>query len=328
MKTLTCPAACVFPLLLVALGCAPDAEVIDPGIRRDDLGVSLASARYSTWSAPVNLGPTVNSPFADITPEISKDGLSLYFSSTRPGGFGSNDLWVSRRACTDMGDPDCAWGAPVNLGETINTAGIDAAPHLSRDGHLLFFTSERPGGFGSNDIWVSRRTHTHDDFAWEAPVNLGPGVNGAQFDAGPSLRRPEFYFTSGPAAAGPLDVYVSLVAGNTFGPRTLVAELSSAGNELKPSIRFDGREIFVSSDRTDRPGSMGLQDIWVSTRKSNADAWSLPVNLGPPVNTTFQDQQPAISDDGTMLLFASNRPGGSGGLDLYLATRTKGGQKQ
>jgi hypothetical protein len=328
MKTLTCPGACAFPVLLVALGCAPDAGVIDPGIRHDNVELSRASERYSAWSAPVNLGPTVNSPFAEITPEISKDGLSLYFASTRPGGFGSNDLWVSRRACTDMGDPDCAWGPPVNLGGTINTAGIDAAPHLSRDGHLLFFSSERPGGFGSNDIWVSRRAHTHDDLAWEPPVNLGPGVNGAEFDAGPSLRRPELYFTSGPTAAGPLDVYVSLVAGHTFGPRTLVTELSSAGNELKPSIRFDGREIFVSSDRTDRPGSMGLQDIWVSTRKSNADAWTLPVNLGPIINTSFQDQQPALSDDATMLLFASNRPGGSGGLDLYVATRTKGGQQQ
>jgi hypothetical protein len=324
MKTLTCLGACAFPVLLVALGCRPESAVIDPETRGSGVEFSLASERYSAWSAPVNLGPTVNSPFGDITPEISKDGLSLYFGSNRPAGFGSTDLWVSRRACTDMGDPDCSWGAPVNLGPTINTAGIDAAPHLSRDGHLLYFSSERPGGFGSNDIWVSRRADTHDDLAWEAPVNLGPGVNGGEFDAGPSLRRPEFYFTSGPSAAGNLDVYVSLVAGHTFGPRMLVKELSSAGNELRPSIRFDGREIFVSSDRTDRPGSMGLQDIWVSTRKSNADAWTLPVNLGPPINTTFLDQQPAISDDGTMLFFASNRPGGSGGADLYVATRTKG----
>lgn len=328
MKTLTCPRACAFPLLLVALACAPDAGVIDPGIRRDDVELSSASAPYSDWSAPVNLGPTVNSSFADITPEISKNGLSLYFSSTRPGGFGSNDLWVSRRACTDMIDPVCAWGSPINLGPTINTAGIDAAPHLSQDGHLLFFSSVRSEGFGGNDIWVSRRTHIDDDLAWETPVNLGAGVNGAQFDAGASLKRPEFYFTSGPAAAGPLDVYVSEVTGQTFGPRALVAELSSSGNELKPSIRFDGREIFVSSDRTDRPGSMGLQDIWVSTRESHTDAWSLPVNLGPIINTSFQDQQPAISDDGTILLFASNRAGGSGGLDLYLATRTTRGQNQ
>lgn len=328
MKTLTCPRACAFTLFLVTLGCAPDAGVIDPGFLSDDVELSSASARYSNWSAPVNLGPTVNSSFADITPEISKDGLSLYFSSTRPGGFGSNDLWVSRRACTDTSDPDCSWAAPVNLGPTINTAGIDAAPHLSQDGHLLFFTSVRPGGVGGNDIWVSRRAHTHDDLAWETPVNLGPGVNGAQFEGGASLRLPEFYLTSGPAAAGPLDVYVSQVVGHAFGPRTLVPELSSAGNELRPSIRFDGREIFVSSDRTDLPGSMGSQDLWVSTRASNADAWSLPVNLGPMINTSFQDQQPAISDDGTMLLFASNRSGGTGGLDLYLATRTTREQNQ
>lgn len=319
MKTPACLRACAFPALLVALGCRPESALTNPETRGS--GAELSLERYSAWSAPVNLGAPVNSPFGDITPEISKDGLSLYFGSNRPGGFGLGDIWVSRRACTDMGDPDCAWGVPVNLGPTINTAGIDAAPHLSRDGHLLFFSSERLGGFGSSDIWVSRRAHPNDDLAWEAPVNLGLGVNGADFEAGATLRRPEFYFTSGPTVGGPLDVYLSRVSGHTFGPRMLVTELSSAANDQRPSIRFDGREIFLSSDRM---GSVGLQDIWVSRRKSNADAWTLPVNLGPPVNTAFLDQQPAISDDGTMLLFASNRPGGSGGLDLYVTMRTKG----
>lgn len=325
MNTIKCLHAHVLPLVFVAIGCAGDTAVSAPGIPRDDVELSLASDRYGPWSPPVNLGPTINSALVDITPELSKDGLSLYFSSTRAGGFGSNDLWVSRRACTDMSNVDCAWGGPVNLGPTINNAGIDAAPLLSRDGHLLYFTSERPGGFGLNDIWVSHRSNIHDDLAWETPVNLGPGVNTAVFEAGPSLRGPELYFSRGPAAVGPLDIWVSRRDGNTFAPGTLVAELSSAANELRPSIRFDGREIFVSSDRTDRPGSMGAQDIWVSTRRSNADAWSLPVNLGPSINTAFAEQQPALSDDGTMLFFASNRPGGSGAADLYVSTRAKGG---
>jgi len=116
---------------------------------------SGAAQRYSDWSEAANLGPTINSPFTDFTPEISKNGLSLYFSSGRPGGFGLNDLWVSQRAGVDA-----EWGPPMNLGFLINSGANEAAPHLSRDGHYLFFTSNRPGGLGSNDLWVSRRVQS------------------------------------------------------------------------------------------------------------------------------------------------------------------------
>ncbi len=277
---------------------------------------SSVAHHFSNWSAPVNLGPTVNSSFIDFTPEVSRNGLSLYFSSNRPGGSGLNDLWVSKRP-----DRDSEWGPPINLGSAINSGANDAAPHLSRNGHYLFFTSNRAdGGFGSNDLWVSQRVHTHDDFAWEKPVNLGPPVNGPSFDAGATLWRREFYFTSDRDSGGPLDVYVSFIDRNRmFYPPVLVSELSSEGNDLRPSIRFDGLEIFLSANRA---GSLaGSQDLWVATRENHDEPWSPPVTLGAGINTEFQEQQPAISGDGTMLFFGSDRPGGSGGLDLYLATR-------
>jgi hypothetical protein len=131
-----------------------------------------AAPKFSEWSAPVNLGPVVNSPFLDAGATISKDGLSLYFSSDRPGGFGGNDIWVSQRASRES-----AWGLPINLGEALNTAAVEGIPTLSRDGHWLFFNSNRSGGFGLNDIWASYREHTKDDFGWQAPFNLGAGVN-------------------------------------------------------------------------------------------------------------------------------------------------------
>jgi Tol biopolymer transport system component len=100
-----------------------------------------------------------------------------------------------------------------------------------------------------------------------------------------------------------------------------VEELSSEGNDLRPSIRFDGKEIFLSSDRA---GSTdGSQDLWVSTRPNQGTPWSRPENLGPVVNTGFAEQQPGISDDATMLFFASDRPGGSGDVDLWVTTRTR-----
>src|SRR6266536_512093 len=108
------------------------------------LGMTSAHAQnFSDWSAPVNLGPAINSAFSDQGPAISKDGLSLYVTSNRPGGIGGFDMYVSQRASVD--DP---WGTPMNLSPTVNTAFDEGNPAFSRDGHLLLFQSKRPGGFG------------------------------------------------------------------------------------------------------------------------------------------------------------------------------------
>src|SRR5207302_8782240 len=136
----------------------------------------------SEWSAPVNLGATINSTFIDAQPNLSKDGLSLYFTSNRPaGGQGGNDIWVARRACED-----CPWEAPVNLGSVINTSGVEAGSDLSADGHLLFFHSNRPGSLGGNDIYVSRRADPNDDVGWEPPPPPGPDENTASDDQPPT----------------------------------------------------------------------------------------------------------------------------------------------
>jgi hypothetical protein len=292
--------------------------------------VSYKSAdvpRYSDWSAPVNLGPTVNSAgFNNVAPAISKDGLSLYFTSTRqPGGFGGDDIWVSQRDSSD--DP---WGPPVNLGPTINTSFNEREPAFSRDGHLMFFVTNRPGGFGGigGDIWVSRRVHTDDDFGWQTPENLGPGVNSAFADTGPSyfaneeLGTPQLYFSSN-RPVGISHVYVSeQAADGSFGPAFLIPELGeNVGPGMTPSIRHDGLEIFITSSR---PGSFGNSlDLWVSTRETVLDAWSEPVNLGPTVNTTVADLLSEISSDGKTLFFTSNRTGTIGLVDLWMTTRTK-----
>lgn len=288
-------------MLLVALGCGPDAGMIDPLTRGDGTAPSLASRRFSEWSEPVNLGPVVNSSVTDFTPEISQDGLHLYFASSRPrppefpvGTF--NDLWVSRRACTDMDNLECAWGTPVNLGVTVNSSTNDAAPHLSRDGHLLFFNSTRPGGFGSADLYVLRRPCTGADnscCAWEAPVNLGSTVNTFEFEGGPSVWGAELYFNRGntPGATvpgslvGPADIYISQIEGDVFRTPNRVNELSSPGVDQRPKIRVDGREIFLSSDRA---GGVGGHDIWVSTRQRKGEVWAAPANLGAPLNTEFE----------------------------------------
>jgi Tol biopolymer transport system component len=217
----------------------------------------------------------------------------------------------------------------MNLGPTVNTGAAETVPTFSRDGHWMFFASTRAGGFGGNDIWASFRTHTHDDFGWLPPVNLGSGINTAFTEGGPAFLEndegasPLLYFISDrPGGLGANDVYVSeLQSGGAFGPATLVTELSSPANEGRPAVRHDGLEVIWFSNQ---PGSLGLQDLWASTRDTVFSLWSQPENLGALVNSGFDDLQPALSSDRTTLLFASNRPGGFGNVDLYVAVRAKG----
>lgn len=280
------------------------------------------------WTSPANLGDTVNSPFSEFLPALSKNDLTLYFASDRPGALGGEDLWVSRRR-----KRDAPWSVPVNLGAQINTSFNERSPELSRDGHLLFFATDRPGGFGAFDIWVAWRAHTHDDFAWRPAVNLGSGVNGASGDFGPShfandeIGIPTLFFASSrPGGLGNADIYQSeLTLDGAFGPATAVAELNSPQGDFRPSIRRDGLEIVFDSNRPappDVPG-LGLRDLWRSTRRSASMPWSAPENLGPTVNTPMNDYLPVLSSNGRTLVFASDRAEGFGGNDLYIATRSR-----
>jgi Tol biopolymer transport system component len=281
--------------------------------------------RFSPWSTPTNLGAVINTTGNDSGPCISRDGLSLFFNSDSLGGYGNLDIFVSHRASVD--EP---WGPPQNLGANINSSGADNAPVLSPDEHWLYFQSTRPGGFGGADLYVARRHNRQDDLNWQPAVNLGSAVNTRATDAGPvyfeddKTGRITLYFHSDrDGGLGFFDIYASTrQPDETWGTPVLVEELSSSSADFQAAIRRDGLEMFVTSNR---PVSFGVNDIWVSTRESTSDPWSTPVNLGPVINSptpSFQGR-PSISFHGTELYFYSFRPGGFGGQDLYLSTRTK-----
>jgi WD40-like Beta Propeller Repeat len=320
-------------LMAVADACASDKHLVGPaGAKPLAADVAAGDAPvYGPWGPPVNLGPVVNSAYNDNSPAISKDGLSLYITSSalpsppgsRPGGQGGADIWVSQRASIDA-----PWGEPVDLGANINSAGNDGVPSLSTDGHRLYFHSGGRGGCGAADLFVSRRQDKRDDFGWEPAENLGCVVNSPFLDNGPTIFEDDatgittLYFNSPrPGGLGGVDIYAStLQADGTFGPGVNVLELNSGFNDDRVAIRPDGLEIFVS---TNRPGGVGSQDIWVATRATTLDPWSPPVPLGPVVNSPSFDGGPALSFDGTELYFHSDRPGGFGGYDLYVTRRAR-----
>ena len=195
---------------------------------------------------------------------------------------------------------------------------------MSPDRHWLFFCS---GGLGSGhdlDIYAAFRQDTSDNFGWGQPSNLGKGVNSPLDDGDPTIFIDPntgvvtLYFAR-LSKFTDWDIYTSTRgADGTFGPAVLVPELSSPYRDTHPTIRRDGLEIFLSSNR---PGSLGLIDLWVSTRPTTHDVWSIPVNLGGTINTASQDRAPYLSDDGLTLLFTSDRPGGFGSNDFYMVTR-------
>jgi WD40 repeat protein len=317
-------------LATLAYACSSDSSPVSPAAAYRVAADATAADQpvYGPWGAPVNLGPVVNSAYNDQHPSISKDGLSLYFVSNRPGGFGGNDIWVTQRATLDD-----AWGTPQNLGPSINTSSNDFAPDLTIDGHHLYMNSDRPGGCGGSDLYVAWRRDKHDDFGWNPPVNLGCTVNTIYDESGPTFFEDEttgiqtLYFTSfnRPDGLGDFDIYVSTRSNDDapWGPGVDVVELNGPYRDTRTAIRRDGLEIFLASDSRGRIGGIGSQDLWVSTRATTADPWSTPVNLGPTVNSTSFDGAPALSFDGTTLYFFSARPGGFGANDLYVTTRAR-----
>ena len=221
-----------------------------------DLWVLKRASVDDDWGPPVNLGPAVNSSQEDVLASISADGLTLYFQSNRPGGYGDTDIYMTTRATQN--DP---WGTAVNMGTTINSSATEADVWISTNGLELYFLSYRSGGYGFGDIWVARRATESDP--WGVPVNLGPPVN-------------------------------------------------SGYREHLPSLSPDGLLLLFSdpSDTTSpRPGGYGGADMWMTRRASLSDPWQTPANLGPKVNGPDIECLPRISPDGLTLYFCGTRRG-------------------
>lgn len=278
---------------------------------------SEAYGPFGSWGTAIRIEtgtpgahPNFNTTFTDGCPSVSRDGKTFFMASNRTGSQGL-DIWVSRRTSTDQ-----PWGDPVNMGAPVNSASNDFCPMASRDGNEFYFVSNRPGGCGGDDIYVTR---FKTDGSVEDPVNLGCTVNSAGNEAGPvPIAEPggqtRLYFSStrpgGPApeadgvTSGDADLYVSVVTNGSYAAPTLVPGVNSAQEDGQPYIQHDGLELYFFSTR---PGGLGAQDIWRATRASVTSPWSEPVNLGDGINTSAGETRPSMSWDGTTLFFGSTR---------------------
>jgi WD40 repeat protein len=134
-------------------------------------GAPRAPKTFGDWSAPVNVGPPLNTPYNDHYAVLSRDELTIYFTSDRPGSLGGDDLWFATRESVDS-----PWREPQNMRAPINTTFTDSLPFLSSNEHVLYFYSTRPAGScGQGDIWMTRRQNMHSD--WGEPTNLGCVLN-------------------------------------------------------------------------------------------------------------------------------------------------------
>ena len=221
---------------------------------------------------------------------------------------------------------DFTFGEPTNLGPPVNSAYVEYSPFISADGLSLYFGSNRPGGEGGWDIWVTTR-ETKDD-EWGTPMNLGPPVNSWEHELCPNISADGlsiFFMSMRPGGSGYQDLWVATrdtVDAPWSEAVNLGPTINSSAGEVGPSISADGLTLYFSDFTSPhRPGGYGKADIWFTTRPTKDDPWGEPVNLGPTVNSSASDRRPLISADGLMLYFDSTRPGGYGQGDLYVTTR-------
>ena len=204
----------------------------------------------STFNDPIAI-TTLNTNGNDAAVALSPDGNTLFsFVSNNDEG----DLYISTLSGSD-------WSEPLKLNKNINTDAWEGSCSITSDGRFLYFASEKPGGLGGRDLYVSEKI----DGDWAPAKNLGPSIN-TQY------------------------------------------------NEDAPFIHPDGITLFVSSEGHK---SIGGYDIMYSIKQEND--WIAPISMGIPLNTTEDDRYYVINAQGDRGYFSSNRPnaGGKGSQDIY-----------
>ncbi|MEZ6194669.1 MAG: hypothetical protein R3F20_02915 [Planctomycetota bacterium] len=240
----------------------------------------------------------------DRAPALDRRRGDLYFARrTEHAGW---DLFRARRL-------GAGWGRPEPLFE-LNSPTDDLDPLVVTDDGALIFASRRPGGSGGLDLWRAER----DGEGFAAPVNLGPGLNSAGDDRHPTLDAAgvDLVFASNRLAEDGLryELYHCRREGDGYdAPRPLEALAAAAPSETRsPALSADGRFLYFASDR---PGGAGGFDLWRAVRLKGE--WGEP-RLLDGVNSAADEVDPALSPEGTRLVFARTRAEDPEGLRTAL----------
>lgn len=275
----------------------------------------------SPWTV-ANLGAQINTAHEEGFPTITKNGLALYFArwdknGENDGGGQDWNIYVSTRA-----NLDAPWGKPRLLPDHINTGSSEHSVSFSTDGHWLYFSSSGLDTCGGLDIFRSYREDVSDELAWGPPQNLGCDVNTTEHDVCVIYHMEEdaavnLYFVSNrQGTSGHLDVWRI-----GFNPEADTYSKPEVLTSVSSPV-FDGHlDPEAGYLWTAREGGYGGGDIWHSDRDAQGN-WMAPVNLGPGINTEYEEQLPSPFEHGRIIYFPSDRPGGRGGLDIYIAEKT------
>ncbi|MFO7627764.1 MAG: hypothetical protein R6V62_10925 [Candidatus Fermentibacteraceae bacterium] len=205
-----------------------------------------------------------------------------------------------------------AWQPPVNLGDAVNTNHNEWYPVIAEDGSCMIFVSDRPGGLGDADLWITFL----EDGSWCEPINMGSNVNTPFGESAPFLAENDsklYFLSADPTGHGGGDIWFCPFTGDAAGPReNLGTPINSPALECCPLPSPDGSSLYFCSTRS---GGEGGVDVWISERSGGF--WGEPFNAGSKVNSTGTDCPRWISSDGESILLCSTGPGGYGGADMY-----------
>ncbi len=266
-----------------------------------------------------NLGPLVNSSDQDFSPTITADGRTMFFVSDRKPSR-RQDFWMT----TSSEGNDTVWGSPLNV-EEINSDADDGAASIAADGQTIYFASSRNTSAPNDvNIWVATLDGTH----WKNVHEVGAPINTSLWESQPAISpdgKKLFFASNRPGKIGDeskknVDIFVShqLPDGRWSDPVNLGSKINTPLFDGSPFMAADGTTLYFASEGH---GSMGGYDIFQSEWKGPSDTdWTDPVALPPPINSTADDFFLTIPASGNVLFFTSNRDGGQGGYDLYVAT--------
>ena len=259
---------------------------------------------------PINLGPGINSETEELMPALTADEHYLYFTRLETiGRYHEEDIFVSE-------NKNGVWQEAQPLGESINTVEFNEGAHsISPSGKYLFFTScDRPNSIGGCDIYFSKKVGND----WEPGKNLGTVINTRAKETQPYLTgdgRTLFFVSSRAGGYGAGDIYESTLGddGKWSEPKNLGPNINTEFDEERPFIHPDGQTLYFTSRGHE---GMGGADLFMS-RKQADGTWGPATNLGYPINTPGDEIGIYVTGDGKWAYFASEQPDTKGGMDIY-----------